>query len=76
MVQPQGYTAALREAAKLLVAADHPVIVADRAVRSARGLKLMVELAEALTARLWALASNRAPEEAEARAMLGEARAR
>jgi thiamine pyrophosphate-dependent acetolactate synthase large subunit-like protein len=48
--QPQGDTAALREAAKLLVAAEHPVIIADRAVRSAQGLKRMVELAEALGA--------------------------
>src|SRR5438045_1645974 len=32
--QPQGDSAALREAAKLLVAAEHPVIIADRAVRS------------------------------------------
>ena len=45
--QPQGDSAALKEAAKLLVAAEHPVIIADRAVRSANGLKLMVELAEA-----------------------------
>src|SRR5262245_37183786 len=44
--QPQGDTAALKEAAKLLVAAEHPLIIADRAVRSANGLKLMVELAE------------------------------
>jgi thiamine pyrophosphate-dependent acetolactate synthase large subunit-like protein len=48
--QPQGDTAALREAAKLLVAAEHPLIIADRAVRSAQGLKLMVDLAEALGA--------------------------
>src|SRR5688572_9821741 len=50
MAQPQGDTTALREAAKLLVGAEHPVIMADRAVRSAQGLKLMVELAEALGA--------------------------
>ena len=48
--QPQGDTAVLREAAKLLVAAEHPVIIADRAVRSQQGVKLMVELAEALGA--------------------------
>ncbi|HKA45305.1 MAG TPA: thiamine pyrophosphate-binding protein, partial [Burkholderiales bacterium] len=48
--QPQGDTAALREAAKLLVAAEHPVIIADRAVRSQEGVKLMIELAEALGA--------------------------
>jgi thiamine pyrophosphate-dependent acetolactate synthase large subunit-like protein len=50
VAQPQGDTAALREAAKLLVAAEKPVIMADRAVRSAQGLKHMVELAEALGA--------------------------
>ena len=50
LTQPQGDSAALREAAKLLVAAEHPVIIADRAVRTPQGLKLMVELAEALGA--------------------------
>lgn len=50
LTQPQGDTAALREAAKLLVAAEHPVILADRATRSQNGVKLMVELAEALGA--------------------------
>lgn len=48
--QPQGDSAALREAAKMLVAAEHPLILADRAVRTPQGLKLMVELAEALGA--------------------------
>ncbi|MEN3353106.1 MAG: acetolactate synthase large subunit [Betaproteobacteria bacterium] len=50
MSQPQGDSASLREAAKLLVAAEHPLIIADRAVRSQQGLKLMVELAESLGA--------------------------
>ena len=50
VVQPQGDTAALRDAAKLLVAAQKPVIVADRAARSQNGVKLIVELAEALGA--------------------------
>jgi len=50
LTQPQGDSTALREAAKLLVAAEHPLIIADRAVRSAQGLKLMVELAETLGA--------------------------
>src|SRR4051812_33794332 len=50
LTQPQGDTTALREAAKLLVAAEHPVILADRATRSQNGVKLMVELAEALGA--------------------------
>ncbi len=48
--QPQGDTSALRDAAKLLVGAQKPVIIADRAVRSPNGVKLMVELAEALGA--------------------------
>ena len=48
--QPQGDSSALREAAKLLVAAEKPVIVADRACRSQQGVNLMVELAEALGA--------------------------
>jgi len=39
---------ALDEAAKLLVAAENPVIVADRMARSAAGMKSLVELAEAL----------------------------
>ena len=50
VTQPQGDTSALREAAKLLVAALKPVILADRAVRSQNGVKLMVALAEALGA--------------------------
>ena len=50
VTQPQGDTAALREAAKMLVAAAQPVILADRAVRSQAGVGLMVELAEALGA--------------------------
>ena len=50
VAQPQGDTAALREAAKMLVAAAKPVILADRAVRSQSGVGLMVELAEALGA--------------------------
>ena len=48
--QPQGDTAALRDAAKLLVAAQKPLIIADRAARSQQGVKLLVELAEALGA--------------------------
>ena len=50
LTQPQGDTAALREAAKLLVAAEKPLIIADRACRSQQGVRLMVELAEALGA--------------------------
>jgi acetolactate synthase-1/2/3 large subunit len=47
---PQGETAAVREAAKLLAAAESPVIVADRAARTPEGLRLLVELAEVLNA--------------------------
>ncbi|MGH8650531.1 MAG: thiamine pyrophosphate-binding protein, partial [Burkholderiales bacterium] len=50
LTQPQGDTAALREAAKLLVAAEKPLIIADRACRSQQGVRLLVELAEALGA--------------------------
>ena len=47
---PQGDAAAVAEAAKLLVAAENPVIVASRAVHSPEGFRLMVELAETLQA--------------------------
>jgi acetolactate synthase-1/2/3 large subunit len=50
IVHPQGDTSALNEAARTLVAAQKPVIIADRAARSQEGVKLMVELAEALGA--------------------------
>jgi len=47
---PRGDDGAVLEAARLLVAAERPLIVADRAARSAEGLRLLVELAEALQA--------------------------
>lgn len=47
---PQGDSGAVREAARLLVNAQNPVIVADRAARTENGMKLLVELAEALSA--------------------------
>ena len=47
---PAGEEAAVREAARLLVNAEHPVIYADRVARTPEGLKLMVQLAEALQA--------------------------
>jgi acetolactate synthase-1/2/3 large subunit len=46
----QGDRAALAEAAKWLSAAESPVIIADRAVRDQNGVRLLVELAEALQA--------------------------
>jgi thiamine pyrophosphate-dependent acetolactate synthase large subunit-like protein len=49
-VPPQGDAAALREAARLLLAAAAPVIVVDRVVRSADGMARLVELAETLGA--------------------------
>jgi thiamine pyrophosphate-dependent acetolactate synthase large subunit-like protein len=47
---PQGDAAAVKEAAKMLVEAQNPVIVVDRAARTARGMALIVELAETLQA--------------------------
>ena len=47
---PQGDRAALAEAAKWLVEAQNPVIIVDRCARNQEGVKLMVELAEALQA--------------------------
>ncbi|HUI51017.1 MAG TPA: thiamine pyrophosphate-binding protein [Terriglobales bacterium] len=47
---PQGEIAAVNEAAKMLVAAENPVIVVDRTIRSADGMDQLVELAETLQA--------------------------
>jgi acetolactate synthase-1/2/3 large subunit len=47
---PQGDSGAVAEAARLLVAAENPVIIADRCARTPAGLKLLVELAETLQA--------------------------
>jgi acetolactate synthase I/II/III large subunit len=47
---PVGDIGSVREAAKLLVQADSPVIVADYATRTPAGLPLVVELAELLQA--------------------------
>jgi thiamine pyrophosphate-dependent acetolactate synthase large subunit-like protein len=47
---PQGDLNAVREAARLLANAEHPVIVADKCARTANGVRLLVELAEALQA--------------------------
>src|SRR5579871_4461188 len=49
---PQGDTAAVQEAAKMLVAAENPVIVAGRLARTPKGIELLVELAELLQARV------------------------
>jgi thiamine pyrophosphate-dependent acetolactate synthase large subunit-like protein len=47
---PQGDLAAVQEAARMLVAAENPVIVAGRVARTPKGVELLVELAEALQA--------------------------
>ena len=47
---PQGESAAVAEAARLLVAADSPLIVVDRMARSDNGVALLIELAETLHA--------------------------
>jgi acetolactate synthase I/II/III large subunit len=47
---PAGAPEAVAEVAKVLVNADFPVIVADRAARTAKGMALLMELAEMLQA--------------------------
>ncbi len=47
---PQGESAAVEETAKLLVAAERPVIVADRYARTPAAMGLLVQLAELLEA--------------------------
>ncbi|MGD0956698.1 MAG: thiamine pyrophosphate-dependent enzyme [Candidatus Acidiferrales bacterium] len=47
---PQGDSGAVAEAARLLVQAENPVIVVDRAARTQAGIEHLVELAEALQA--------------------------
>ncbi|MGH6682437.1 MAG: thiamine pyrophosphate-binding protein [Pseudolabrys sp.] len=47
---PQGDMNAVREAARLLARAERPVIIADKCARTTNGVKLLVELAEALQA--------------------------
>jgi thiamine pyrophosphate-dependent acetolactate synthase large subunit-like protein len=45
---PHADVNALRETAKLLVAAENPVVIADRAARTQKGTDLLVQLAELL----------------------------
>jgi acetolactate synthase I/II/III large subunit len=47
---PAGDSGAVAEAARMLVEAENPIIVAGRVARTPNGLKLLVELAEALQA--------------------------
>jgi thiamine pyrophosphate-dependent acetolactate synthase large subunit-like protein len=49
-IAPQGDSGAVSEAARLLAAAERPVIVADRMAHDQRGVELLVELAETLQA--------------------------
>jgi acetolactate synthase-1/2/3 large subunit len=47
---PQGDSGAVAEAARMLVAAERPLIIPERAARTPNGMKLMVELADTLQA--------------------------
>jgi acetolactate synthase I/II/III large subunit len=47
---PQGDSGAVAEAARLLAKAERPVLVVDRAARSANGVRSLIELAEVLQA--------------------------
>jgi acetolactate synthase I/II/III large subunit len=49
---PQGDAAAVKDAARMLVAAENPVIVAGRVARTQAGIDRLVELAELLQARV------------------------
>ncbi|MGI9258954.1 MAG: thiamine pyrophosphate-binding protein [Gammaproteobacteria bacterium] len=49
-VPPQGESGAVEEAARMLVDAEFPVLVADRCARTPRGMELLIELAETLQA--------------------------
>jgi acetolactate synthase I/II/III large subunit len=48
VISPQGDDAVLAELAKMLVAAENPVILCDRVARTQAGMPLLVELAETL----------------------------
>ena len=48
VVPPQGDSAALAELAKMLVAAENPVIICERVARTPAGMPALVELAETL----------------------------
>lgn len=49
-VPPQGESGAVEEAARMLVDAEYPLLVADRLARTPRGMELLIELAETLQA--------------------------
>jgi len=48
--QPEGDSGSVAEAARMLIAADNPVIIADRLVRTPAGMACLMDLAEALQA--------------------------
>jgi acetolactate synthase I/II/III large subunit len=48
VIPPQGDSAALTELARMLVAAENPVIIVDRLARTPAGMTRLVELAETL----------------------------
>jgi acetolactate synthase I/II/III large subunit len=50
LAPPAGDSSAVAELAKYLVAAENPVILADRCARTPEGLRLLIELAETLQA--------------------------
>jgi thiamine pyrophosphate-dependent acetolactate synthase large subunit-like protein len=49
-IPPQGETGAVTELARMLVAAENPVLVADRLARTPSAMPLLIELAETLQA--------------------------
>ncbi len=55
---PQGDSGSVKEAARMLVAAENPVILLERTARTPEGLKYTVELAETLQAPVVDLAAR------------------
>src|ERR1700675_3312852 len=55
---PQGDSGSVAEAARMLVAAENPVILLERTARTADGLKYTIELAETLQAPVLDLAAR------------------
>jgi acetolactate synthase I/II/III large subunit len=55
---PQGDSAAVAEAARLLIGAESPVIVVDRTARTAEAIPLLIELADTLQAPVLDLAAR------------------